>query len=201
MPQVSIPALLASFAISTALSFATAAIGSLLAGKPKLGAGNVQSRDQRRKQNITDTAAYIPKLYGITRAGGLRVFAATALAYQGKEKVEGTKIETRGDYLYLDVAWCDGIIDSVQDIYLDGVSYLDPKFESPYYLDVTFAWSFTEPAPVIRYSTYSAGLLGMRTVTNYYYGNYYMYLVDGLGKEFLAFSFGGNQDVNQTRFS
>ena len=138
--------------VSAAISIAAGVIGSLLTGKEKQARRRVESPSQARKQNITDTTAYIPILVGEGRIGGSRVFGAVKTAYTGNEVVNtnGIQIEqdTEGNFLYLQTVHGYGVIDDIVQIYLDGVPVTDSKFGNGYKVDLTLSWVYVEPRPI-----------------------------------------------------
>ena len=99
--------LLTSLIVSVVMTAFKAVVGLVFGGKQKPNSG-ANSRDQRIKQDITETTAKIPVIYGTSRTGALRIFYATALAYQGTEDVQGSSVDTRGDYLYITACFCHG---------------------------------------------------------------------------------------------
>ena len=149
---------LVSFAISLAISIALSAVmaGIQLIFAKKQKRQRQSGQDRRQKQNITDTIGQIPVVYGRARVAGSRVFAATKLAYTGLDPIyeQGQLIwlDSRGDYLYLAIAYCEGEIEKFEDILIDGVSWFDGKFTTRYENDVSLSWTFTEPSPVTVYS-------------------------------------------------
>ena len=158
MPQI-IPLLVVSLittAISIAMKVAQSMITKSMNKKKKKGASKEARRAnnsaRENKQNITETIASLPVVYGRARLGCSKVFTAQKLAYTGQvttqEQGQDVIQDTRGEYLYLICAFCVGEIDDFEDVFIDGVSIADPKFSSGYRVSITFNWAFTEPDPI-----------------------------------------------------
>lgn len=138
--------------LSIAFSAVTAIIGSVLAKKKSIEPTKIDSPDSRQRINLTETTAYIPVVYGKRRVGGSLIFAEVKNAYIGQAAVPSNgvvvSVDTRGDYLYALLCFCEGPIERVESILIDGVETTAPKFNSPYRVNLTLTWSYTEPSPI-----------------------------------------------------
>lgn len=133
--------------ISAALSAATGLISKALAKKRQ--SKRVENKARENKQNITETTASLPVVYGRARVGCSRIFVGQKLAYAGQETFEeqGVRVtqDTRGEYLYLICAFAVGEIENIDEIYVDNVAISNPKFGTGYRVNLTFSWVYTVP--------------------------------------------------------
>ena len=91
--------------ISAGLSLAA----NLFTKKPALG--GISSLSREIIENKKGTVEYIPVVYGQHRVGGIQVFE-----------------EVASNYLYLVIVFCEGAINSIETIYIDGVAATDSRF-------------------------------------------------------------------------
>ena len=153
---------------TTALSIATKAVTGLisfaLSSSQKRKTRYANSRDALQRQNITSTIASIPVVYGRSRIGGVRVFADTKLAYQGNTVIQAggqdVIVDTRGDYLYLTTVLCEGEIEQIEQILIDGIDSEDTRYGSPYRVDLSLSWDYQEPDPA-QVPTYVPSLINI----------------------------------------
>lgn len=151
------PQLLPQLIISLVIGLVTAAIKAAIA----FGSRALQNKKKRKridnkakenKENVTETTADLPVIYGRARVGCSRVFISQQLAYAGEETFEDNGVQitqsTRGEYLYLISAFCTGEIDDIEQIYLDNVAITNSKYSNGYKNNIRFDWSFVEPSPV-----------------------------------------------------
>lgn len=149
--------LIVSAIVSAILSVASkvikASISKANQPKTKSQTRRVSSQSRERKQNATDTIAFIPLVFGRARVGGPTVFRATRQAYSRTEKVfdQGVKVEVEkeGNFLYTKTIHSFGPIREIEEVYLDGQPVDAPKFNGQYVNNnVTFSWVYTEPDSV-----------------------------------------------------
>lgn len=152
MSPAAIPALISALVTAVVSAVASTTISLLsqaIMGKKSSQSQRRESQDTRQRQNLTSTIAGLPVVYGKARVGGLRVFAETKIAYESTETVSsnGTSYtqNTRGDYLYAVTALCEGEIDDIEQVLIDGIDANDARFKSPQKVDITLEWDFTEP--------------------------------------------------------
>ena len=75
------------------------------------GGASVSELSREIIENKKSTVEYIPVVYGRHKVGGIQVFE-----------------EVSNDYLYLVVVFCEGPINSIETVYIDGVDVLDSRF-------------------------------------------------------------------------
>lgn len=201
--------------VATLISVAFKALTGALTGKlNKKKPRRIESPARENKATITETVASLPKIYGRSRVGCSRVFVSQKLAYAGEKTTsqqgQVTITETRGEYLYTINAFCQGQIEDIEQVYLNGVPVTDSKFSDGYRVSISLTWIYSEPSPVtivtyeprkvVVYASrngnpYIPGL-GYATYTNPI--RYYLYRkpASGGNRILLTTFTGGRQSIN-----
>ena len=52
--------------------------------------------------------------------------------------------DSQGDYLYMVIALCEGEIEEITDILIDGISWLNSKFNTRYRNDIALTWTINQ---------------------------------------------------------
>lgn len=96
-------------AVAAGLALAANALFGSNAKKPAFG--KISDLSQQIIDDRKSTVEYIPVVYGQHRVGGIQIF----------EEVDGR-------YLYQVFVFCEGPINSIDTVFIDGVDATDPKF-------------------------------------------------------------------------
>lgn len=104
--------------ISTGLGLAASAIfgGSKTPKTPALTIGN---RASKIIDNVTGTVEYIPVAYGRTKIGGIKIYCQTGSS-------------SSNNNLFSVIAFCEGEIEEIEEVYIDDTISTDDKFDGKF---------------------------------------------------------------------
>ena len=113
-------------------------------------------RDSRQQQNVSSTVENIPVVYGRARVGGIRTYADVKQAFVSTDRVqvqgEWIEVDVRGDYLYQTTVFCEGEIDEIEEILIDGIPQTDERFGTLFRVDINLDWVYVEPDDPVSYN-------------------------------------------------